>query len=65
MVAVDGVYLCDRASHKAVKNAIKSAPEVEKHAQLVQGGAREVAHVAARAVAAAPADQGDDNGRRC
>ena len=57
LVAVDGVYLCDRASHKAVKISIDSAAEVKKHARLVQGAAREVARVAARAVATAPAEQ--------
>ena len=57
LVAVNGVYLCDRASHKAVANSINSATEVEKHARLVHGAVREVARVAARAVAAAPADQ--------
>ena len=57
LVAVNGVYLCDRASHKAVANSINSAAEVEKHARLVHGAVREVARVAARAVAASPADQ--------
>ena len=57
LVALDGVYSCDRASHKAVKVSIDSAAEVEKHARLVHGAAREVARVAARAVAAAPAEQ--------
>ena len=55
LVAVDGVYLCDRASHKAVNNAINGVAEVEKHVRLVHGAARQVAHVAALAVAAAPA----------
>ena len=57
LVAVGGVYSCDRASHKAVNNAINGAAEVEKHARLVHGAAQEVARVAARAVAAAPAEQ--------
>ena len=57
LVAVHGVYSCDRASHKAVANSINSAAEVEKHARLVHGAVREVARVAARAVAASPADQ--------
>ena len=57
LMAVHGVYMCDRASHKAVKVSIDSAAEVKKHARLVHGAAREVARVAARAVAAAPASQ--------
>ena len=57
LVAVGSVYACDRASHKAVNRAIKSLAEVEQHARLAQGAAQQLAWVAHRAVAAAPAEQ--------